>query len=45
MAPLKAMRSIMQDGTKKYDDRDYFFRCNTCQGEFEKKYTKLLTKT
>ncbi len=28
---------------KKFDDRDYFFCCTTCQGEFEKKYTKLLT--
>ncbi|MCX9010952.1 MAG: winged helix-turn-helix transcriptional regulator [Candidatus Methanoperedens sp.] len=27
---------------KKFDDRDYFFCCTTCQGEFEKKYTKLL---
>ncbi|MDD5472653.1 MAG: winged helix-turn-helix transcriptional regulator [Candidatus Methanoperedens sp.] len=27
---------------KKIDDRDYFFCCTTCQGEFEKKYTKLL---
>jgi len=30
---------------KKFDDRDYFFCCNTCQGEFEKKYTKLLAGT
>ncbi len=29
---------------KKFDDRDYFFCCTTCQGEFEKKYTKLLAK-
>ncbi len=28
---------------KKFDDKDYFFCCNTCKGEFEKKYTKLLT--
>ncbi|VVB89890.1 HTH-type transcriptional regulator Ptr1 [uncultured archaeon] len=27
---------------KKFDDKDYFFCCTTCQGEFEKKYTKLL---
>ncbi len=27
---------------KKFDDRDYFFCCTTCQSEFEKKYTKLL---
>ncbi len=26
---------------KKIDDRDYFFCCTTCQGEFEKKYAKL----
>lgn len=26
---------------KKFDDKDYFFCCNTCQGEFEKKYMKL----
>lgn len=30
---------------KKFDDKDYFFCCNTCQGEFEKKYTKLLTNS
>lgn len=29
---------------KKIDDRDYFFCCTTCQGEFEKKYNKLLAK-
>ena len=29
---------------KKFDDKDYFFCCTTCQGEFEKKYTKLLSK-
>ena len=29
---------------KKFDDRDYFFCCNTCKGEFEKKYTKMLAK-
>ena len=29
---------------KKFDDKDYFFCCHTCQGEFEKKYTKLLAK-
>ncbi|MDO8726827.1 MAG: winged helix-turn-helix transcriptional regulator [Candidatus Methanoperedens sp.] len=29
---------------KKFDDRDYFFCCNTCEGEFEKKYMKLLAK-
>jgi Lrp/AsnC family leucine-responsive transcriptional regulator len=29
---------------KKFDDKDYFFCCTTCQGEFEKKYTKLLAK-
>ncbi|VVB85936.1 HTH-type transcriptional regulator Ptr1 [uncultured archaeon] len=27
---------------KKFEDKDYFFCCNTCQTEFEKKYTKLL---
>ncbi len=30
---------------KKFDDKDYFFCCNTCKGEFEKKYTKLQAKT
>ncbi len=29
---------------KKFDDKDYFFCCTTCQGEFEKKYVKLLAK-
>ena len=29
---------------KKFDDKDYFFCCTTCQSEFEKKYTKLLAK-
>ena len=29
---------------KKLDDKDYFFCCHTCEGEFEKKYTKLLAK-
>jgi Lrp/AsnC family leucine-responsive transcriptional regulator len=29
---------------KKFDYKDYFFCCTTCQGEFEKKYTKLLAK-
>ena len=29
---------------KKFDDKDYFFCCNTCEGEFEKKYMKLLAK-
>ncbi len=29
---------------KKIDDRDYFFCCTTCLGEFEKKYNKLLAK-
>lgn len=29
---------------KKIDERDYFFCCTTCQGEFEKKYTKILAK-
>ncbi|MCZ7380846.1 MAG: winged helix-turn-helix transcriptional regulator [Candidatus Methanoperedens sp.] len=29
---------------KKFDDRDYYFCCTTCQGEFEKKYNKLLAK-
>lgn len=29
---------------KKFDNRDYFFCCNTCLGEFEKKYMKLLVK-
>ncbi len=30
---------------KKFDDKDYFFCCNTCKGEFEKKYMKLLAKS
>lgn len=29
---------------KKFDDKEYFFCCTTCQSEFEKKYTKLLVK-
>jgi Lrp/AsnC family leucine-responsive transcriptional regulator len=29
---------------KKFDDKDYYFCCHTCQGEFEKKYSKLLAK-
>ncbi|NJD04746.1 MAG: TRASH domain-containing protein [Ruminiclostridium sp.] len=29
---------------KKFDDKDYFFCCHTCQDEFEKKYMKLLVK-
>ena len=29
---------------KKIDERDYFFCCTTCQGEFEKKYNRLLAK-
>lgn len=29
---------------KKFDDKNYFFCCTTCQGEFEKKYMKLLAK-
>ena len=29
---------------KKFDDKDYYFCCNTCYGEFEKKYQKLLQK-
>lgn len=29
---------------KKFDDKDYYFCCHTCQGEFEKKYMKLLEK-
>ncbi|VVB92159.1 HTH-type transcriptional regulator Ptr1 [uncultured archaeon] len=29
---------------KKFDEKDYFFCCNTCQGEFEKKYEKLSAK-
>ncbi len=28
---------------KKFDNKDYFFCCKTCQGEFEKKYSKLLS--
>lgn len=28
---------------KKFDNKDYFFCCTTCQGEFEKKYARLLT--
>ncbi len=27
---------------KKFNDKDYFFCCPTCQVEFEKKYTKML---
>ncbi len=27
---------------KKFDNKDYFFCCNTCKGEFEKKYVKML---
>ncbi len=30
---------------KKFDDKDYFFCCNTCLGAFEEKYRKLLTKS
>ncbi len=30
---------------KRLDDKDYFFCCYTCQGEFEKKYVKLLAKS
>ncbi len=29
---------------KKFDDKDYFFCCHTCEGEFEKKYTKIIAK-
>jgi len=29
---------------KKIDEKDYYFCCTTCQGEFEKKYNKLLAK-
>ncbi len=29
---------------KKFDNKDYFFCCHTCQGEFEKKYAKLIAK-
>ncbi|NJD53531.1 MAG: AsnC family transcriptional regulator [Candidatus Methanoperedens sp.] len=29
---------------KKFDDKDYFFCCTTCQGEFEKKYSKMIAK-
>ncbi|NJD77712.1 MAG: AsnC family transcriptional regulator [Candidatus Methanoperedens sp.] len=29
---------------KKFDDKDYFFCCDTCEGEFEKKYAKLIAK-
>jgi Lrp/AsnC family leucine-responsive transcriptional regulator len=29
---------------KKFDDKDYFFCCHTCEREFEKKYTKLRAK-
>lgn len=28
---------------KRFDDRDYFFCCNTCLGAFDEKYNKLLT--
>ncbi|HEY9245947.1 MAG TPA: winged helix-turn-helix transcriptional regulator [Candidatus Methanoperedens sp.] len=27
---------------KKFDEKDYFFCCTTCKGEFEKKYMKML---
>lgn len=38
-------RKVTGDAVRKrFDDRDYFFCCKTCQGEFEKKYTKLLAK-
>ncbi len=38
-------RKVTGDAVRKrLDDRDYFFCCKTCQGEFEKKYTKLLVK-
>lgn len=30
---------------KKFDGKDYFFCCNTCKGEFEEKYMKLLAKS
>ncbi|KCZ72985.1 transcriptional regulator [Candidatus Methanoperedens nitroreducens] len=30
---------------KRFDDKDYFFCCNTCLDEFEKKYIKLLANT
>ncbi len=29
---------------KRFDDKDYFFCCNTCLGAFEEKYRKLLAK-
>jgi hypothetical protein len=29
---------------KKFDEKDYFFCCTTCQGEFEKKYAKMLSR-
>ena len=29
---------------KKFDDKDHFFCCTTCQGEFEKKYTKMVAR-
>jgi len=28
---------------KKFNEKDHFFCCTACQGEFEKKYTRLLT--
>ncbi len=30
---------------KKFDGKDYFFCCTTCQGEFEKKYMKMLANS
>ncbi len=29
---------------KKLDDKDYFFCCNTCAGDFEEKYRKIASK-
>jgi Lrp/AsnC family leucine-responsive transcriptional regulator len=29
---------------KKFDEKDYFFCCTTCQDEFEKKYAKMLSR-
>ncbi|NJD53040.1 MAG: AsnC family transcriptional regulator [Candidatus Methanoperedens sp.] len=29
---------------KKFDDKEYFFCCTTCQGEFEKKYTTMVSR-
>jgi DNA-binding Lrp family transcriptional regulator len=36
-------RKVIGDAVrKKFGDKEYYFCCNTCEGEFEKKYMKLL---